>query len=245
MRVLLFVIGFVLTVPVNGQDTRGKLAAAEEAYRSGDHRAALEYYQELERPGVGWQLLYNMGNCHYELGNTADAVLYYERALKLNPRSKRARENLELAKSRIPDRVVAIQEFFLVRWLKAASILLPIYLWGVILVGLCELLGFMLALAIREYRWGQDRVKVIGIAIAIVLAIGPALYARQQYYSDDRGVVMERADVHVAPDGTSQVSKKVGAGETVEILEAFNGLFKVRFVNYEVGWIVEDQVERI
>lgn len=245
MRIVLISIGLLIFATAYTQNAEEILASAEEAYRNGEYGIALENYQTLERPNSGWQILYNIGNCHYQLNSTASAILYFERALKLNPRSKVTRENLELAKSGIPDRVVAIQEFFLVRWLKAASKLIPLYLWGGVLLALFASLSFFLARAVKYDRFRTDRVLLASLVLAIVLAIGPSIYARQQYFSDDRGVVMYDSDVHVAPDSASQVSKTIGAGETVDILEEFNGLLKVRFVNYEVGWLSVQEVERI
>lgn len=39
-------------------------------------------------------LFYDMGVCHYQLGNTGKAVLYFLRALNLNSAHKQAKQNL-------------------------------------------------------------------------------------------------------------------------------------------------------
>ena len=244
MRILWIVI--ILFVGLNANTQGGEtILQAQEDYQSGDYQSALKGYLELEASNSSWITYYNIGNCYYQLDSTAKAVLYFEKAVKRNPRSRKARENLEIAKSRIPERVVSIREFFLVKWMKGASMLLPLYLWGVLLLTLLVSLVYYWAQAIRSANMRRYQNRFIALIIAILLATGPALYARYEYFSEHKGVVMSSAGVHMAPDETSAISKSINAGETVQILEEFDGFLKVRFVNYEVGWLSEGIVERI
>jgi tetratricopeptide (TPR) repeat protein len=87
------------------------------AYRDGDYQTALEWYRKIV--GAGYQsspVYYNMGNCFYKLGQTGYAVLYYEKALKLNPRDREIKFNLELANLKVVDRLEAPPQFFLFTW---------------------------------------------------------------------------------------------------------------------------------
>jgi hypothetical protein len=80
-------------------------AAAAKAYLAGDHATALVHYTALLEFGISSDLYYNIGNCHYKLGDIAQATLHYERALKLAPGDEDLRANLELARARSKDRV--------------------------------------------------------------------------------------------------------------------------------------------
>ena len=59
---------------------------AEDAYMSDKYGEAISIYQEvMQKEGVSSDLYYNMGNAYYKSGQLGKAVLFYERALLLNP----------------------------------------------------------------------------------------------------------------------------------------------------------------
>ncbi len=55
---------------------------------------ALRQYLLLESDSPSGSLLYNIGNCYYQLGEYGLSILYYYKALKLLPRNSKIRENL-------------------------------------------------------------------------------------------------------------------------------------------------------
>jgi tetratricopeptide (TPR) repeat protein len=81
------------------------IARAEAAYLAGDHTAALDLYAATAKGGTSAGLLFNIGNCHYKLGDHSRAILFYERALKLAPGDEDIRANLALARTHLKDRV--------------------------------------------------------------------------------------------------------------------------------------------
>lgn len=71
-------------------------ARANEHYASGEFEPALELYTRLARAGFGTREVWgNAGNAAYRLGDVGHAVLYYKRALRVDPDYAQARENLE------------------------------------------------------------------------------------------------------------------------------------------------------
>ena len=68
---------------------------ADSAYSAGRYTEAVELYKGvIDSEGTSAQLLYNLGNACVRSGAPADAVIYYERALRLDPGNKDARNNL-------------------------------------------------------------------------------------------------------------------------------------------------------
>lgn len=75
---------------------------ADSAYSRRDFAGALSGYRKaLDSEGSSSDLYYNLGNTYYRLGNVGQAVLFYERALKVNPANEDAFANLEFVRSRI------------------------------------------------------------------------------------------------------------------------------------------------
>lgn len=78
---------------------------ADSAYNSGDFAKAQALYQQAASvDGVSPQLYYDMGNTAYRLGNLGQAVINYERALKLDPSMSDARANLDFVNTKILDK---------------------------------------------------------------------------------------------------------------------------------------------
>jgi len=66
--------------------------------------AANLYNKVIATEGSSWQLYYNLGNCHYRMGKWADAVVDYERALRLNPANSNIKANLALVNTKLIDK---------------------------------------------------------------------------------------------------------------------------------------------
>src|SRR3984885_15349263 len=77
------------------------LAAAAHAAAGGDYRTAVrDYEQILDQQGFSAPVLFNLGNAWLRLGNPARALLNYERALVLSPRSAAIAANLAASQRR-------------------------------------------------------------------------------------------------------------------------------------------------
>ena len=95
----------VLALPVLAGDNPF-IGRANQAYKQELYNEALKLYlQEAERTGVSSDLYCNIGDTYYRLKDNVHAVLYYERALLLDPSNSDARFNLEFVRSKmqLPD----------------------------------------------------------------------------------------------------------------------------------------------
>lgn len=78
---------------------------ADSAYSKEDYRMAIRLYlQAIDSDGVSPEIYYNLGNAYYRINELGRAVLYYQRALNLDPSMDDARSNLEFVKTRIIDK---------------------------------------------------------------------------------------------------------------------------------------------
>ena len=71
-------------------------------YNKGKFNQALEICKKqinLSTPNPDW--IYNLGNCYYQKGNLAKAMVCYERALRLSPRDSDILENLNLVRRKL------------------------------------------------------------------------------------------------------------------------------------------------
>ncbi len=79
--------------------------AGEKASNAEERKAAfndaLSLYLQMESESPSYQLLYNIANCYYQLHEYGLAILYYNKALKENPRFDAARGNLNIALQKV------------------------------------------------------------------------------------------------------------------------------------------------
>lgn len=76
------------------------LEQADSAYNAREFRTALSLYNKvLDTQGASSQLYYNIGNANYRVGNVGKAIIFYERALRLDPSNADARANLDYVNS--------------------------------------------------------------------------------------------------------------------------------------------------
>ena len=94
----------VLALPMLANNAN--IDRANQAYKQELYNEALKLYlQETEKTGVSSALYCNIGDTYYRLKDNVHAVLFYERALLLDPSNSDARFNLEFVrgKMQLPD----------------------------------------------------------------------------------------------------------------------------------------------
>lgn len=77
---------------------------ADQAYLNNNFEEALSLYEQArDSLGTSSQLDYNIANTYYRLNQPGKAVLYYKKALKLDPSNADARTNLEFVQTKLID----------------------------------------------------------------------------------------------------------------------------------------------
>lgn len=100
IRTTVTILTVILSVSV--VNAASPIEIADSAYNAHNFRQALSLYNlALDQQGSSSELYYNIGNTHYRLGNIGQAVVAYERALRLDPSNDDARANLDFVNSTI------------------------------------------------------------------------------------------------------------------------------------------------
>lgn len=80
------------------------ISEADQAYMDNDFEKALDLYlQAAETEGSSSALYYNIGNTYYRLNELGNAVLYYKKSLKIDPKNSDAQTNLDFVKTKLID----------------------------------------------------------------------------------------------------------------------------------------------
>ena len=90
-------------------DLQSVESEAARMYQEGDYAKAIELYNQiLDSDRESAAVYYNLGNAYYKTGETAKAILNYERALLIQPGDKDAKYNLAMAQRSTVDNISEI-----------------------------------------------------------------------------------------------------------------------------------------
>lgn len=220
---------------------------ANAAYAEGRYEEAASVYQALidEQPNA--TLYYNLGNARFKQGELAQAILNYERALRLQPNHKDAQYNLAFAQSKITDNIVE-QDFFLSAWARTVRNSLKEQTWLVLSICLfiLALAGLLLFLLGREPWLRKTAFHVAWLALLFSLIAGlnvASLHQRDTLRNEaiiTQGVVNGKS----SPDRSGTDLFTVHEGTKVTIRETLGEWCNIRVGNYE-GWVRQQNLERI
>lgn len=264
-KLLLAVLVCLGSLSAWGSDfvTRG-----DSAYEAGHYLEAVELYkQAVAEEGTSPQLLYNLGNACVKNGDPGSAVVYYLKALRLDPSSDKIRNNLRYAELAVADRnkadlkgkQVSVEEdkaSFIGRVGISISQNTASDTWAWA-AAIC-FVAFILALA------GYIFVKIVFVRKAcffggFVLLICSVLFivfgemaASKASRTDEAVISAFKTRLVSEPDTTSQpASAPLNKGTKVEILDVETGptgkpnWYKVRRNSNYVGWVRASEIEII
>ena len=109
----------VMSVAGMAQLPADSFEAGNTAYNEGNYEQALTLYNSVVEGGMeSASLYYNMGNTYYKMKDYPMSILYFEKALKLDPSNEDIRTNLEIANMAIVDKINAVPQSFIEKWWK-------------------------------------------------------------------------------------------------------------------------------
>ena len=220
---------------------------ANAAYADGRYDDAAILYQAMINEQPDAVLYYNLGNAEFKKGELAQAILAYERALRLKPNYKDAQYNLAFAQSKITDNIEE-HDFFLSAWTRAVRNMLSEHTWLVLSIGLfiLALVCLLLFLLGREIWLRKTSLHIAWIALLFSLIAGlnaMSLHKRDTLRNEaiiTQGVVNAKS----SPDRSGTDLFTVHEGTKVTIRETLGEWSNVR-VGQNEGWIRSSCLERI
>ena len=225
--------------------------AANQAYAEGRWADAVDGYELISGMGLESAALYcNTGDAYFKDGNPAKAILYYERALKLDPSYSDARYNLELLNSAIQDRIEELPEFVLKTWFRNFSYVMDSDGWAVcFIVFLALTLAMMLVFILSGSVGGRRIGFFLGIVmlLAAVLSLTFSIWQKKDAMSADQAIIMRPVtSVKSSPSAEAATDLFIlHEGTKVKLLDEVGVWKNIELADGRQGWIPSADLEVI
>lgn len=223
------------------QTPEQRMLQGNAAYRNAHYQAAVKAYTEVLDDGfVSADLYYNLGNAYYRLDELGQAILYYERALRLRPNFRDARENLELAQSKTEDRISPLPELFIVQWARAVVNLFSTTGWRIVLLLFLLITGAAVVCFFVGNNYRLRKASLIGGSITLVLTllcivccISSIRYANAH---DSAIVTQPLAVIKSSPEQEGMDKYVLHEGTRLKLNEEVGDWYKVTLPDGNSGW---------
>lgn len=254
MKKLINTLIILLILPLgiysNTFDTDSLLKSAEAAYIAKDYYSATTIYERVSDSGYSsLELYYNIGNAYYKQGEYPKAILYYERALLLDPTDEDAQFNLTKAKTYVVDKIEVIPEFFIKTWFDRFMVSLNSDTWA--LFALCffasSVVGFLLFLFSRQ-AFIKRMVFIISVFFVIIFGVTGIFSVKTKKILENNvsGIIMTpTVTVKGSPDMEGLDSFIIHEGTKVNVLRSLAGWYEVRIADGKQGWLRMKDLEKI
>ena len=254
-QVIITIILAVLALPLLADNVN--IDRANQAYKQELYNEALKLYlQEAKQTGVSSALYCNIGDTYYRLKDNVHAVLYYERALLLDPSNDDARFNLEFVRSKmqLPDDA---GDSWFSNWVDQTVSRLSSNAWAVIAIA-----TFLLFLAaVAAYLFLDNvlmrKIGFFGGAVLIVVSILANLAAFHVYHkaTSGKGAIIMPGQVTLstaprAPRDKQEEAFELQQGTRVEIVDSIVDKSSGKWLQVSTAgghraWIIAKDVEII
>ncbi|MCQ2142355.1 MAG: BatD family protein [Bacteroidales bacterium] len=244
----------LLPATMNAAESRSEelWQAGVESYSNSQWDDAISSWTAIEQEGLeSAELYYNIGNAYFKKTDYAHSIIFYERALKLDPSYKDARANLEFVNSFVQDRIESVPEFVVKTWLRNLCWKASSGVWaGLFLVFLLATVALVVLFLLARGRSGRTWGFFGGIVslLLAVLFLSLSLWEKSDYEAEDTAIVMVPVtSVKSAPGSESTKDLFVlHEGTKVEVLETVGTSWsKIELSDGRQGWIKANDIEII
>lgn len=247
MKKILSIILLSWTVAAMAQSPRELMSQGNVAFQKSDFVTAAKCYSKILEAGyANADIYYNLGNAYYRQDEFGQAILNYERALRLKPNFRDAQENLDLANSKIEDEIKALPELFIVTWARNITTWFSHTGWRIVILCLLALLGAAVAIFVlsRDYLWRKGAL-IGGIAVTglLLIAIACSIATGVRQNSHNKAIVTSPLVVVKSSPESNSVDKLIlHEGTKVDVEETLGDWHKIHIADGNTGWLTDADI---
>lgn len=245
-----FLIGLflLLQIQVFANDRNSIMLTANELYQNKNYEEALLHYEQLiEGNNASVELYYNLANTYYKLHKVGYAILYYQKALHIEPNNKSIKENLTLAQQKINKPIPNVKPLFIINWWQNLVTFFSPNAWAFIaFVFFIGVVSFVYLL-VTENKKTSNTGRWLSLMIALfLLSILLSFQSKNNKHNNKLAVVMsDTASVTEQPNNKSKNIATAPEGTTLIIIDRQDGYLLIELPNGRRGWIKNSDINKV
>lgn len=210
---------------------------ANNAYSENEFETAIHLYDSiLDKEFISAELYYNLGNSHFKMQNLGLAILYFEKAIKIDPKNQDIKHNLEFCNNLILDKYKAqtINPITEVLYQNQSPNRYAL---------IASALFFITILLAFIYIFKSFNSKIFFSLFTLLFTIGTIFsilgYQQHKFNTNNTFGIITSTIVNVKsePNLSAKKSFILHEGSKIELLESNNEWTKINFDSDKIGWI--------
>ena len=242
MKKLFVVILFLVSSAAFADDNSALIEKGNKAYSGKFYQQAIDCYLKVTKSGYeAAELYYNLGNAYFKLNDYSSAILYFEKARKLNPSDEDINYNLKVVNTKIVDKIDAIPDIFFIRWYYGIVNIFSYNKWALFgLISLVVFLGF-LSLYLFSKVLNTRKLAFLTSSIVFVITILFFVFAQTQYsiINNNKEAIIFAPSVTAksSPDANSTDLFVIHEGIKVKVIDNVGEWSEIKIANGSKGWV--------
>ncbi|RLD38318.1 MAG: hypothetical protein DRI74_04220 [Bacteroidetes bacterium] len=239
-----------LPILLFGQDYQTYIKNAEHYYAEAKYDSAILTYQKVLDEGYhSTELYYNLGNSFYKQNEIPSAILYFEKALKLDPANEDALFNLKLANTRIQDKIESLPLLFFVRWYVGLYNMFSVDNWAKISLVLFSISAlFSLLYFLGKSIFMRKTGFYFGLIFLFLSVSGLFLtYKKHISQIEQAQAIVFKPSVTVksSPNANGVDLFVIHEGTKLWVIDKVGQWCEIKIANGSIGWIETKTIELI
>lgn len=248
-RNISIIIGICFSFSLLANDIQTQQDSATASFIAGDYEKSLNFYLDLDSQKYSSpEMYFNMGNCYYQLEDIANSILFYEKALVLDPNNKDIKHNLEIANSKVKSKVESLPKQFYKRWYNSIVSSASSDFWAIL-----GIVCFVIALSsILIYFFSSKTILrkaafILGISgfLISILSIIFSVNMANRITKNKFAIVFNTSLVKNTPSEEGDNSFEIDEGLKVEITDSMNNYYNIKLEDGKQGWILAENIKKI
>ncbi|MEG1573790.1 MAG: tetratricopeptide repeat protein [Bacteroidales bacterium] len=223
---------------------------AAEAYKNQNYTEAATIYEAIiKKDGISSEIYYNLGNAYYKSKQYPKAILNYERGLLLSPGDEDIRVNLDMARTKITDKIDTMERSFISIWIESLRNIFSSDVWSVI--GIATFLLFLVGIYLYFFTknlW----VKKLGFFGGVILLLISVISNRFAYQQKEKIITRNEAII-MTPSITVKSSPAESGtdifilheGAKIKVTDKVGEWSEISIEDGNSGWIPTSKMEVI
>lgn len=232
------------------QNPNEEFKKANDFYAQTKYNEAISIYETLIASNYNsTHLFYNLANAYYKKNDIPSAILYYEKALKLQPDNEDALFNLKLANTKTIDKIEEGPEMFVNKtWIQLISSKTADS-WAFYTIALIFLSLVLFIVYLISYQFIIKKSSFYGGLLFLFFGLFCWFLASQNTsYNNNaaEGIIFtQTVTIKSEPNVKSEKLFTLHEGTKVKVIEHSDNWVKIKMPNNNEGWIKNTDVKLI